>query len=189
DLNGSHYQILDASPTPLEFSRIVHIGRPALIRSKACEIPEGMSRWTDRYLIERMGERKISIAVTPTGRADAITQGPDGRLFFAEPHVETMTMGRFLEMLHNVHYLQSQNGNLYTARYYDSVGDSDPSEFEPLRGDVPSEVPWCSEALDRSPDAVNLWIGNSASVTSIHSDPYENIYSVVRGKKHFTLLP
>lgn len=60
-----------------------------------------MSRWTDRYLIERMGERKISIAVTPTGRADAITQGPDGRLFFAEPHVETMTMGRFLEMLHN----------------------------------------------------------------------------------------
>lgn len=88
-----------------------------------------------------------------------------------------------------VHYLQSQNGNLYTARYYDSAGDSDPSEFEPLRGDVPSEVPWCSEALDRSPDAVNLWIGNSASVTSIHSDPYENIYSVVRGKKHFTLLP
>lgn len=60
-----------------------------------------MSRWTDRYLIEHMGERKISIAVTPTGRADAITQGPDGRLFFAEPYVETMSMIRFLEMLHN----------------------------------------------------------------------------------------
>lgn len=55
---------------------------------------------------------------------------------------------------------------------------------------------------------MNLWIGNSDSVTSIHcgefcyhtprsdrpadpcyADPYENIYTVVRGAKHFTLLP
>ena len=69
---------------------------------------------------------------------------------------------------------------------------------------------------DRSPDAVNLWIGDEKSVTSIHSgapsktsmslvflrcvslthvrtraltDPYENIYTVIRGAKHFTLLP
>jgi jumonji domain-containing protein 7 len=56
------------------------------------------------------------------------------------------------------------------------------------------------------PDAVNLWIGDSRSVTSIHSgesdnsfarfvngpsapDPYENIYCVIRGKKIFTLFP
>ena len=70
--------------------------------------------------------------------------------------------------------------------------------------------------VDRSPDAVNLWIGDEKSVTSIHSgtlwntsmplevlrcvplthartraltDPYENIYTVIRGAKHFTLLP
>jgi len=54
---------------------------------------------------------------------------------------------------------------------------------------VPSEISWCSQAFDRHPDAVNLWIGNSRSVTSIHSDPYENIYTVIRGTKHFTLLP
>ena len=69
---------------------------------------------------------------------------------------------------------------------------------------------------DRSPDAVNLWIGDEKSVTSIHSgtpsktsmplvflrcvslthvrtraltDPYENIYTVIRGAKYFTLLP
>ena len=60
----------------------------------------------------------------------------------------------------------------------------------------------------RHPDAVNLWIGNDRSVTSIHCgalirghtaiacfdqhlrlDPYENIYHVVRGCKVFTLLP
>lgn len=46
-----------------------------------------------------------------------------------------------------IHYLQSQNGNLYTNRYFDLNAEDDPSEFEPLRDDVPSEVHWCSEAL------------------------------------------
>lgn len=64
--------------------------------------------------------------------------------------------------------------------------------------------------IGRDPDAVNIWIGNERSVTSIHSggsllqrwmihtldsvdtvrtDPYENIYTVVRGTKVFTLFP
>ncbi|KAG8908159.1 hypothetical protein FRB99_008702 [Tulasnella sp. 403] len=77
-------------------------------------------------------------------------------------------------------YLQSQNGNLS-----ETGGD----EFQALRQDVPRDVPWASEALDRLPDAVNLWIGDSRSTTSAHSDPYENIYTVIRGRKHFTLLP
>ena len=46
-----------------------------------------------------------------------------------------------------VHYLQSQNGNLFTNSYYDMSGEDDPSEFEPLREYVPSEIPWCSDAL------------------------------------------
>lgn len=45
----------------------------------------------------------------------------------------------------DIHYLQSQNGNLYSSEYFTS-GDS-PSEFDPLRDDVQSDVPWCSEAL------------------------------------------
>lgn len=36
---------------------------------------------------------------------------------------------------------------------------------------------------------MNIWIGDGRSVTSIHSDPYENIYTVLRGQKSFTLLP
>ena len=46
-----------------------------------------------------------------------------------------------------VHYLQSQNGNMFTSRYFDMSGEDDPTEFEPLREYVPSEVPWCSSAL------------------------------------------
>ncbi len=46
-----------------------------------------------------------------------------------------------------MHYLQSQNGNLFTNRYFDLSGEEDLSEFEPLRDHIPSEVLWCSDAL------------------------------------------
>jgi len=122
-----------------------------------------------------MGDRKISVAVTPDGRADAVAWS-SGKPYFLEPFVESMTMGDLLDKLStrnnskgsDIHYLQSQNGNIYTSRYFDPSAE-DPSEFEPLRKDIPSEVRWCSEALDRSPDAVNLWIGDHRSVTSVHS--------------------
>lgn len=135
-----------------------------------------------------MGDRRISVAITPNGlvivpfpeltcdgndilrRADAVTRGPDNKLYFVEPHAEQMTMGELLARLidqgkqtfisrgirthednagvdpsSNVYYLQSQNGNLYSSEHFNS-GDSS-SEYDPLREDVPSEVSWCSEAL------------------------------------------
>ncbi|KAF5370114.1 hypothetical protein D9758_001043 [Tetrapyrgos nigripes] len=199
DLNGFHVDVLEKPPTPLEFSRLVHISRPVLIKGdpvgfKAAPNP---GLWTDEYLAETMGSRSISVAVTPNGRADAITTGPDEKLYFAEPCVESMTMSDLLAKLSDhkrgssenseTYYLQSQNGNLYSSRFFE--GMDDPSEFEPLRRGVPSEISWCSQALDRTPDAVNIWIGDEKSVTSIHSDPYENVYTVIRGEKHFTLLP
>jgi len=71
-----------------------------------------------------------------------------------------------------VYYLQSQNGNLYDYNYFTSAETEGGCELANLRGDVPAEVPWCSEALGRCPDAVNLWIGDSRSVTSIHSGAF-----------------
>jgi hypothetical protein len=38
-------------------------------------------------------------------------------------------------------------------------------------------------------EAVNLWIGDSRSVSWAHKDHYENIFVVVRGSKRFLLLP
>ncbi|GJC93762.1 phospholipase A2 [Colletotrichum higginsianum] len=53
----------------------------------------------------------------------------------------------------------------------------------------PPSVPFARIALDRDPEAVNLWIGTSRSVTALHKDNYENIYVQIRGCKHFVLLP
>ncbi|KAF7292474.1 JmjC domain-containing protein [Mycena chlorophos] len=190
DLNGPGLLILENEPTALEFSRLVHISRPVLIRG--VYIPS-VRFWSDEYLAAAMGDAKITVAVTPDGRADSVVTGPNGKHYFAEPATEQTTMGELLARLSkeeedsDVCYLQSQNGNVYSSAFFE--GDSDASEFLALRADIPREIEWCSEALGKAPDAVNLWIGSRRSVTSIHSDPYENIYHVVRGAKHFTLLP
>ncbi|PVD33808.1 hypothetical protein C0Q70_05069 [Pomacea canaliculata] len=41
----------------------------------------------------------------------------------------------------------------------------------------------------KTPDAVNLWIGDGRAVTSMHRDHYENLYCVISGSKTFTLIP
>lgn len=74
-----------------------------------------------------------------------------------------------------VYYLQSQNDNFHSA------------EFEELLKDIPNAIDFASAALDKPPDAVNFWLGNSRSTTSFHRDPYENIYHVVAGTKRFLL--
>lgn len=44
-------------------------------------------------------------------------------------------------------------------------------------------------AFSKEPDAINFWMGDSRAITSMHKDPYENIYSVVSGYKDFILIP
>lgn len=62
-------------------------------------------------------------------------------------------------------------------------------EYLSLSPDVPPDIPFARIALQKSPDATNLWIGNSRSVTALHKDDYENIYAQILGQKHFVLLP
>ena len=50
-------------------------------------------------------------------------------------------------------------------------------------------IDWASEAFGTKPDAVNFWMGNADSITSMHKDHYENLYAVVRGEKTFILHP
>ena len=75
--------------------------------------------WFKDWLVQNMGERQISVAVTPNGyvsfaspcllttdelscayrRADAITRGPGNKQYFAEPHTQMMDMASFLQTL------------------------------------------------------------------------------------------
>lgn len=75
-----------------------------------------------------------------------------------------------------VYYLQSQNSNLTST------------PLSPLLSDLPTNLPFAEPVLG-DPEAINIWMGTDASVTSTHRDPYENLYLVLRGQKTFTLWP
>ena len=83
DLNGSYYETLDSPPNATEFMRLVHVSRPVVIKGKEipydgplqCKHAFGLTgfrvpahdNWTNEYLIQEMGDRPISVAVTPNG--------------------------------------------------------------------------------------------------------------------------
>jgi len=127
---------------------------------------------------EQVGDVPVTVAVTPNGYADAI-QGNR----FVMPEERRMSMGTFLDKLQSptkdqangVFYIQKQNSNLK-------------DEFSSLMKDV-KPFDWAQKAFGKSPDAVNFWMGDERAITSMHKDPYENLYCVVSGQKDFILLP
>lgn len=74
-------------------------------------------------------------------------------------------------------YIQRQNSNLT-------------DDFPELVNDLNySLIDFAREAFNKAPDAVNFWMGDTRAVTSMHKDPYENIYCVISGFKDFILIP
>lgn len=53
----------------------------------------------------------------------------------------------------------------------------------------PQSIPFANDAFNDEPEAVNVWIGNEKSVSSMHKDHYENIFCVAHGEKVFTICP
>lgn len=126
-------------------------------------------------------------------------------LVFAKPHYEDQPFEELLEFVArqetdpdfppNAEVRYAQTRKLGSVHHRDKVlksileNDNLREEYISLFSDVQKDIPFARIALDKSPDAVNLWIGNSKSVTAMHKDNYENIYVQVLGRKHFVLLP
>ncbi|KAK9460994.1 phospholipase A2 [Lipomyces oligophaga] len=170
------------TPTSLAFLRQVHKNFPMVYKGAVDHWPsldsESEQFWSKTYLVERLSGTAVQVAETPFGNADAPVDGQ----YFVLPHTSKMEFGEFIHRLtadddedKAVYYMQSQNNNI-------------PTEFPMLKGEIELDLPWASEALDLSPEAVNLWIGSGRSTTSLHKDPYENLHVQVLGKKVFKLI-
>ncbi len=170
-------------PTAAEFARFVATNKPCVITGVASTWPAARL-WTPEYLRCALAAAPdVLVNVTPDGRGDAIAHRPEhGGEVFVAPEERCMPFAAFLDLLAArtpglVPYVSAQNDSLHT-------------NFSALAADVPAEgLDWATEAFGSAPDAVNFWFGDSRSVTTFHSDPYENIYAVIRGEKRFTLLP
>ncbi|KAI9550566.1 hypothetical protein GHT06_016442 [Daphnia sinensis] len=167
---------LEQLPTCLEFYRnFVAQNRPVIIRNAFASWP-ALSKWDIEYFRQHYGTKDVTVTVTPNGYADAVTDG-----HFVLPLEKVMPMNQFLCSLENpvenrVHYIQKQNSNLT-------------EEFPELIADSADEIEWVSTLFGAKPDAVNFWMGDGRAITSMHKDPYENMYCVVAGHKDFILHP
>jgi jumonji domain-containing protein 7 len=121
-----------------------------------------------------MRNQLVTVALTPSGMADSI-QGNR----FVLPFESQMPIADFFNLLQDkksnvIPYIQKQCSSLV-------------QEYASVEEDV-FELPWTNQVFSSEPDAVNIWIGDERSISSLHKDPYENLYGVVSGSKTFTLL-
>lgn len=185
DLNSSTIEELHEMPSALEFMRYVAQNRPFVVRRgaadfKACRV------WDADYLRKTLQDSKVNIALTPHGNADSIIEH-DGQKVYVEPYEETRSFDGILDYIQH----QEQDGDMSIGpvMYAQTQNDNLRSEYASLFADVPKSIDFARIALQKEPDAVNCWLGNSRSVTSLHRDNYENVYVQVRGAKRFLLLP
>ncbi|KAK4939442.1 hypothetical protein LTR10_020248 [Elasticomyces elasticus] len=190
-----------------------HVNEPSRTAKVHAEIESVLSlrafSWSRDSLCKKVPQ-DVEVAVTPDGRADALypltpssnsaadsnckndgeahpKSEPETEQVFVQPAAVTMSLSSLFEKLcprlpsssndeEPVHYLQSQNSNLTSTT------------LSPLLSDLPANLPFAEPVLG-DPEAINIWMGTGASVTSTHRDPYENLYLVLRGSKTFTLWP
>jgi len=225
-------------------------GERAVVVSEKGEEGEGKgkdsehAKWSNKFLLDVMGDTPVNVAVTMDGRADAVVwlkgegagrdggeqQGEDcsiasqkkgvrghatdadaddkhnhttaGQYVFATPYNADIPFSTALNYLLDtqrhlpIPTLSSPtsptNTTIQPIIYHQSQNDCLRSEYPLLHRHLPSSLllpPWITSVLGTSPEAINLWIGTRHSESTLHSDPYENMYIVLRGRKRFVLAP
>jgi lysine-specific demethylase 8 len=156
-----------SKPSVQEFrERYLRRNQPVVI-SGMMEPWKALSEWSVPYLRNRIGE--VPAYFARSSESGIYRQDPNKGL----PPATTMRMAEFFD------YLES--GPPGTQRI--SLMETPiPHVFPNLMEDI--QVPPFAE---RTPDAINLWMGQAGNVTSLHYDAYENLLTQVRGRKQVTL--
>lgn len=181
--------------TALDFLRdFVGPSRPVLL-SHATDAWPAHARWLSAAaLAARAPEAAVTLSLTPTGLADAPARGRggDGGLHFAKPLDVTLPLADALARVAR----RDGAGGCGTA-YLSAQNDCLRAQTPGLARDV-GRVTTAGDALAAGdaarsngggPAAINVWAGTSEARTWLHADPYDNLYTVIRGQKRFILLP
>ena len=182
------------SLTAVAFLRdFVATNKPVVLTSSEAKIWPAVSLWSNpEYLMQKAGNARVTVAVTPDGRADCPRWCNSMHMgtavpCFALPYEYETTLSTFLHLLKCANEDKNQSNTLVPYMQYQN--SSLTVQLPVLIGDVPLDIPWATEAFGSAPEAVNIWIGGSRSVTSWHRDHYENIYVVITGSKTFRMRP
>ncbi|KAG7379116.1 hypothetical protein PHYPSEUDO_009063 [Phytophthora pseudosyringae] len=176
-----------SSASPLSFHREFVSRSVPVVLLNAMTSPQwtrAMANWQDdAHLVAKSGAHPVTVDVTPFGLGDAVLELPGLREeLFVMPEERDMPMADFLRVLND---REGFDGVPYLSHQNDSLREQFPGLFD----EVPPAMAMAVEAFGNEPEAVNIWMGDERAVSSMHKDHYENFYCVVKGKKHFTLLP
>lgn len=68
ELNPRFVPAVTHTPTALEFSQAVAANRPLVFRGQGFrEGTPALTKWTNAYLVDKLGGRSVAIAVSPDG--------------------------------------------------------------------------------------------------------------------------
>lgn len=171
-------EILD---NPLFFQKeFISKNVPCLI-TNALDDWDALDLWSDmNYLSEKIN-KKITIDINPDGFADSIKNE-----YFTQPLQIQGTISEYNNIRENdktmVPYIQMQNNN-FNKEFIDVFPENE------INQNLSSFFGKNFFSHSPIPDATNFWMGDERSVSSLHKDHYENIYCVINGEKHFTLIP
>lgn len=148
-----------------------------------------LQKWNEQYFSNTLKEKKISVNLTLEGMADSIQLlDYENKLqeYFLYPADVQMPIHEFFELLFK-YYPNKGPGTIIP--YLSQQNDNLRKEFPELMKDIDMNFPLAEIFDSPEPEAVNLWIGDERSISSIHKDHFENFYFVVSGEKTFTLFP
>lgn len=196
----SKVPVINCLPEPLDFhKKYVHRSTPVIVKNGWNQLLEqtGVKNGLTHDTLKDDETSLIDVSVTPNGWADAIgrldiNKNPENHKsnkttkseIFLLPEQTSMT---FPELYQKLSTQTKTSSKFY---YYQKQNSSLTIECDNLlkSNKVPESVPFADKAFENL-DAINIWLGSSESVSSIHKDPYENIYCVVEGKKQFSIAP
>ena len=175
--------------TPFQFYR------DYVASSQPCKLHNCFNHWPANKLwndendsiVERCGQDlPVTCNFTPNGHGDHIYD----HTVFVKPEERTLPFGDAWNRIK--HQTKKNEG----VPYLSFQNDSFRTQFQCLEKDIDvngldfaNRVFQGKDRASNEVAAVNLWIGDERSVSSVHKDPFDNIYCVVRGTKTFTLLP
>lgn len=171
-----------------------HVGPsiPCVWRGAATEWPAVATWEKDEFKVlrTRVGSHVIDVATTPDGRADAIVELADGQLVFTEPFLHQRKLSAVLDDLRPDDRAASDHDSKIGVPYYSAQNSNLTRDMPELWCDIDeTSVTFAKTALNAEPAAVNIWLGDGRSLSTTHSDPFENLYVVVTGHKTFFLRP
>lgn len=198
-------QEYESKPSTIPFLRD-HVGQslPCVWRGAGWKW-RALQHWADpgfHYLRSKVGHKRIKVALTPDGRADAILKvyhkdQKYGKVF-AMPWERQVTFSELLDDLVDIpaqHPRMGCTAAVESAKtvfghvpYYSAQDGNLLRDVPELMDDLDEEATsFAKTAFGAEASAANIWVGDGRSITTMHADPFENLYLVVTGIKVFEL--